>query len=56
MRALTTFYGFHPLEMLMHPLGLFPTEREDDPMWHDRVRHAKHVWALHPEQAPRVAV
>lgn len=56
LRALTTFYGFHPLEMLMHPLGLFPTEQEDDPMWRNTVSHAKHVRALHPEQAPRVAV
>lgn len=49
LRALTTFYLFHPLEMLMHPLGLCLTERKDDLMWRDRVRHAKDVWALHPK-------
>jgi hypothetical protein len=27
---------------------LFPTEKEDDPMWKDRVEHAKDVWALYP--------
>jgi hypothetical protein len=24
MKTLTTFYGYHPLEMVMHPLGIFP--------------------------------
>jgi hypothetical protein len=27
MKTLTTFYGYHPLEMVMHPLGLFPLRR-----------------------------
>jgi hypothetical protein len=26
MKTLTTFCGYHPLEMVMHPLGLFPAE------------------------------
>jgi hypothetical protein len=56
MLALTTFCGFHPLKMLTHPLGLFPTEKKDDLMWCDRVRLAKDVWALHPEKAPRDTV
>lgn len=42
--------------MLMHPLGLFLADQKDDPMWHDRVIQAKNVWALHPDQAPRVTV
>jgi hypothetical protein len=33
MHVLTTFCGFHPLEMSTHPISLFPTEKEDDPMW-----------------------
>jgi hypothetical protein len=31
--------------MATHPIGLFPTEKEDDLMWTDRVDHAKDVWA-----------
>jgi hypothetical protein len=30
MHVLMTFYGFHPLEMSTHPIGLFPAEKEDD--------------------------
>jgi hypothetical protein len=48
LHVLTTFCGFHPLEMSTHPIGLFPAEKEDDPMWKDRVEHAKDVWALYP--------
>src|SRR5688500_20087870 len=39
LHGLTTFCGFHPLELATHPIGLFPAEREDDPMWKDRVEH-----------------
>jgi hypothetical protein len=35
LKALTTFCGYHPLEMMMHPLGLFPAEKRDDLMWCD---------------------
>jgi hypothetical protein len=41
--TLTTFCGYHPLEMVMHPLGLFPAEKKDDPMWCNRVSHVKDV-------------
>jgi hypothetical protein len=27
----------------MHPLGLFPAEKKDDPMWCNRVSHVKDV-------------
>jgi hypothetical protein len=47
LHVLTTFYGFHPLELSTHPIGLFPAEKEDDPMWKDWVEHAKDVWALY---------
>jgi hypothetical protein len=39
-----SFYGYHPLEMVMHPLGLFPAEKKDDTMWCNRVSHVKDVW------------
>jgi hypothetical protein len=32
LHVLTTFCGFHPLELSTHPIGLFPAEKEDDPM------------------------
>jgi hypothetical protein len=35
LHVLTTFCGFHPLEMSTHPIGLFPAEKEDDLMWKD---------------------
>jgi hypothetical protein len=47
LHGLTTFCGFHPLELSTHPIGLFPAEKEDDPMWKDRVEHAKDIWALY---------
>jgi hypothetical protein len=40
----------------MHPLRLFPIEKRDDPMWCDRVRHAKDVWDMHPDQVGRIIV
>jgi hypothetical protein len=46
MKTLTTFCGYHPLKMVMHPLGLFPAEKKDDPMWCNRVSHVKDVWIL----------
>jgi hypothetical protein len=46
LHVLTTFCGFHPLELSTHPIGLFPTEKEDNAMWKDRVEHAKDLWAL----------
>jgi hypothetical protein len=54
MNTLTTFYGYHPLEMVMRPLGLFPAEKRDDPMWCNRVSHMKDVSAMHPDQVGRI--
>jgi hypothetical protein len=56
MKTLTTFCGYHPLEMVMHPLGLFPAEKRDDPMWCNRVSHVKDVWAMYPDLVGRIAV
>jgi hypothetical protein len=56
MKTLTTFCGYHPLEMVMHPVGLFPAEKRDDPIWCNRVSHVKDVWAMHPDQVGRITV
>jgi hypothetical protein len=56
LKALTTFCRYHPLEMMMHPLGLFPTEKRDDLMWCNRVNHVKDVWAMHPDQVGKITV
>jgi hypothetical protein len=56
LHGLTTFCGFHPLELSTHPIGLFPAEREDDPMWKDRVEHAKDIWAIYPGRTAHLMV
>jgi signal recognition particle GTPase len=56
LHGMTTFCGFHPLELSIHPIGLFPAKKEDDPMWKDRVEHAKDVWALYPGQTAYITV
>jgi hypothetical protein len=56
LKTLTTFYRYHPLEMMMHPPGLFPAEKGDGPMWCNRVSHKKDMWAMHPDQVGRITV
>jgi hypothetical protein len=56
MKTLTTFYGYHPLEMVMHPLGLFPAKKKDDHMWCNRMSHVKDVWVMYPDLVGRVIV
>jgi uncharacterized coiled-coil protein SlyX len=56
LHGLTTFCGFHPLELSTHPIGLFPAEKEDDPMWKDRVEHAKDIWATYPGHTAHLTV
>ena len=56
MHVLTTFCGFHPLDMSTHPIDLFSAEKEDDPMWKDQVDHAKDVWALYPGHTAHLTV
>jgi signal recognition particle GTPase len=56
LHVLATFCGFHPLELSIDPIGLFPAEKEDDPMWKDRVEHAKDVWALYPGQTAHLTL
>jgi hypothetical protein len=56
LKTLMTFYGYHPLEMVIHPLGLFPAKKRDDPMWCNRVSHVKDVWAMYPNMVGRITV
>jgi uncharacterized coiled-coil protein SlyX len=56
LHGLTTFCGFHPLELSTHPIGLFPAEKEDGPIWKDRVEHAKDIWAIYPGQTAHLTV
>jgi hypothetical protein len=35
---------------------LFPAKKEDDPMWKDRVEHAKDIWALYLGQIAHLTV
>jgi hypothetical protein len=56
LHGLTTFFGFHPLELSTHPIGLFPVEKEDNPMWKDRVEHAKDIWAIYLGQTAHLTV
>jgi hypothetical protein len=56
LHVLTTFCGFHPLELSTHPIGLFPAEKEDDLMLKDRVEHTKDVWALYPRHTAHLTV
>jgi hypothetical protein len=56
LHVLTTFCGFHPLELSTHPIGLFPAKKEDDPMWKDWVEHAKDVWARYPGHTAHLTV
>jgi hypothetical protein len=51
LHGLTTFCGFHPLELSTHPIGLFPAEKEDD-----RVEHAKDIWAIYLGQTAHLTV
>jgi outer membrane murein-binding lipoprotein Lpp len=48
--VLTTFCGFHPLEMSTHPHWLVL------PMWKDRVEHAKDVWSLYPRHTAHLMI
>jgi hypothetical protein len=54
--VLTTFCRFHPLMLSTHPIGLFPAEKEDDPMWKDWVERTKDVWALYPGHTAHLTV
>jgi hypothetical protein len=56
LKALITFYGYQSLEMMIHPMGLFPAEKRDDPMGCNRVSHVKDVWAMHPDQVGRITI
>jgi hypothetical protein len=54
MKTLMTFCDYHPLEMVMHPLGLFPAKKRDDPMWCNNMSHVKDMWAMYPDLVGRI--
>jgi hypothetical protein len=56
LHGLTTFCGFHPLELSTHPIGLFSAEKEEDLLWKDRVEHTKDVCTLYPGQTAHLTV
>jgi hypothetical protein len=56
MKTLMTFCGYHLLEMVMHPFGLFPAEKMDDPMWCNSVSYVKDMWAMYPNLVGRITV
>jgi signal recognition particle GTPase len=56
LHVLTTFCEFHHLELSTHLIGLFPTKKEEDPIWKDRVEHTKDVWALYPGHTAHLTV
>jgi hypothetical protein len=41
---------------MMHPLGLFPIEKRDDPMWCNCASHVKDVWAMYLDLVGRFTV
>jgi hypothetical protein len=43
MKALTTFYEQHPLDVILAPAGLFPPVSESDALWLDRFAHLGHL-------------
>jgi hypothetical protein len=55
LKALTTFCGYHSLEMMMHPLGLFPAEKMDDLMWCDRVATPR-MCGMHTDLVGRIII
>jgi hypothetical protein len=42
--------------MSTHPIGLFPAEKEDDPMGKDLVDLAKDMWSLYPRHTTHLMV
>jgi hypothetical protein len=43
LQALNTFCEHHPMKVAIHHVGLFPEERNDDPMWLNRLDHMEDV-------------
>jgi hypothetical protein len=43
MRALTTFCEQRPVEVTLAPIGLFPADHNDDPMWLDWLPHMDYL-------------
>ena len=47
LQALTQFCRLHPLEVLLDPIGLFPTRDPLDPAWLDRVNNMEVLATSH---------
>lgn len=43
LQALKTFCEHHPMKVAIHLVGLFPAERNDDPVWLNRLDHMEDV-------------
>jgi hypothetical protein len=43
MKALTTFFEQHPLEVILAPASLFLAVSKSDPLWLDRLAHLGHL-------------
>lgn len=56
MKALTTFYEQHPLEVVLAPAGLFSAVNEGDPLWLDRVAHLGILAGLDPVETITLSV
>ena len=54
MRAMTTFYSQHPLEVVLSVFGLFPAHDPADPFWRDRMANVDTVVTLDPVGALRM--
>lgn len=50
LKTLTTFCSQHPVEIVMDPIGLFPLEQADDPMWVDHIQHAEVLGFIWPKE------
>ena len=48
MRAMTTFFSSHPLEVVLTAFGLFPAPDPTDPLWLNRMAHVDVVATLDP--------
>ena len=48
MRAMSTFYSQHPLDIVLSSFGLFPAHDPADPLWLDRMANVDTVATLNP--------
>jgi hypothetical protein len=56
MRAMTTFFSQHPLEVVLSAFRLFPAHDPADPLWRDRMANVDKVLTLDQVGALRMTV